>query len=274
MTGSSDVCSSDLYYNPYSKTIYFRDWNNSFVKYSLEGKYLDKIVIPEFSSSLESPSFAEAFSFLNENRICAFFSNLNGAETKRIMIFSETGDIIKLFPNNRIIKTKRFSFLMNDGIFYRNNDKLYFKETFVDTVYVVSEKELSPAYVIDQSKYNVAYERRYDNIIKFQPLNHIIENNEYIILHLIINDEHYYTIYDKKKHISLSYVAKKGFIDNINNFVPFMLSTVSYDGSFVGIVEAHILYGELEKIKNENRPELAHLFKVKEDDNPILVIVR
>ena len=272
--GPGEYSSGLGYYNPHSKTIYFKDWGNSLVKYSLEGKFLGKVKVPESSSSIEKPSYAANFSFLSENKICVFFSNLNGAESKRIMVFSESGDIIKLFPNNRIIKTNGFVFTTFDGTFYKNNDKLFFKEAFVDTVYIVSEKKISSAYIIDQGKYKITYEERYDNPNKYQPLQSIMENSNYIVLELNIDKKLYYTIYDKKKNNYNSYAAKEGFIDNINNFIPFRPSTVSDDGALVGIIEAHKVYEELEKIKTENRPELAPLSKVKEDDNPIMIIVR
>ena len=262
------------YYNPFNKSIYFKDWDDSLVKYSLEGEFLGKIKVPESSTSLESPSFASTFSFLSESKICTFFSNLNGAESKRIMIFSESGDIIKIFPNDRIIKTMGYSLFEPDGVFYRNNNKLLFKEKFVDTVYVVSEKELSPAYIIDQGKYKIAYEERYNKNLKYQPLSRILENSNYIVLELFIYEERFYTIYDKKKNIYNSYFARDGFIDNINNFVPFTPSIVSDNGAFVGIIEAPEVCEALEKLKIENNSELAPLLKVKEEDNPVLIIVR
>ena len=272
--GPGEYRSGQGYYNPYSKTIYFPDWNSGFLKYSLEGKLLSKITIPEHSSSLEYPSFATTFSFISEDLICAFFLNINGAESKRVMIFSESGEIIKLFPNNRIIKTNASVISIGRDNFYRNNNKLFFKEEFVDTVYTVTKEKLSPAYIIDQGKFKIKYENRYDNPFKFQPVTLIMENNNYVILQWITYGEKCYTIYDKNNNICNSYVAKEGFIDNINNFMPFLPTTVSYDGAFVSILEAFKVVEVLEKNKMKNNPGLAPLLKVNEYDNPILIIAR
>lgn len=269
--------SAILFYNPYNQTLYFKGWHLDLVKYSLDGKFLGKVKIPYNNDSLSSPSVAYPIATLDEYTLCAFFQNMNGKETKKLMLFSEMEDIKKMYLNTHLIDTRRMTTSTNDGLFYQYNGGLYFKETFVDTVYKVSENNLAPHYIIDFSKHYVTYEERYDHSFESTSLNEMIENDHYFLFSFSKFNEKgtYLGIYDKKKVQTEFYKYDDGFEDNINHFLSIKPTFVSEDGSLIGALEASKVYDWfIENNNNIFNQSIASLSNVLEDDNPIVVFVK
>ena len=85
------------FYNPYDGLLYFAGVNGVRIKYKLNGEYVGKMKVP-FGG--ESP---EVIVPLDSATFCAFFSNRNGKEKKRIVLFDNIGDVKKEYPNPRPI---------------------------------------------------------------------------------------------------------------------------------------------------------------------------
>ena len=68
---------------------------------------------------------------------------------------------------------------------------------------------------------------------------------------------------------------KEGIVDDITGGLPFRIQCVSSsDGAFVGVLDANEVVEWLEAhTEGEDNPRLAPLLKVKEEDNPVVVIV-
>jgi hypothetical protein len=268
--------SATLFYNPYNQTLYFQGWHLDLVKYSLDGKFLGKIKIPLQDNSLSTPSVAYPIAALDEQTLCAFFPNINGKETKKLMLFSETEDIRKMYLNIHLIDTRKMATSTNDGIFYQYNRGLYFKETFVDTVYRVSENNLTPHYIIDFSKHYVTYEDRYDHLFESTSLNVVMENDHYFLFSFSKFNlaGAYLGIYDKKKEQTEFYQYDDGFEDNINHFLPIKPTFASDDGTLIGALEASDVYDWFLDKNNIPNQSIASLSNVLSDDNPIVVFVK
>jgi hypothetical protein len=262
------------FYDAYSQSIFCQGWNSTLVKYSIEGKFMGKHTIPNPSNS----SFAYPLEMLDSTSICAFFSNLNGIETKRIIIFSESGEILKMYPNHRIMEKYPEVFSSHDGTFYRYDNKLFFKEQFVDTVYCVMQDTLMSKYVIDLSKYNIPYEKRYTDINNASSLFPLLENENCILFVYVPPTQAAICIHDKKKNQSFfyPYSFKNGIQDDINNFLPIKkIYSVGESGCFLSVLEAFDVYDKLHEADYKNPSEkVKALMNISSDDNPVVVFIK
>ena len=259
------------FYNPYNQLLYFIGYNKDLVKYTLQGEFAGKIRIPESSYR---GSTANVIDVLDESSLCAFFSNNNGRETKRIMLFDEKGKVKKMYPNTRIIKTNKDILLIPDGLFYRYQNKLYFKEEYIDTVYQVSGQQLQPKYVLNFAPYTIPYEKRYDyDDREVVTARSIYENDFYLMFYYYRYKVKYLGVYNKTTGKSTFYLYDKGIKDDLNNFMPISIYTANDDGSFIGYLYAPDVYKYVEKNKANMTGNLKSLKSISPDDNPVIVFM-
>lgn len=263
---------SSSFYNPSNKTIYFTGWNDELIKYSLDGKYQGKIKIPLQRDDFSSPSFASLFTTIDDSTLCAYFSNLNGKEQKKLVLFKENGEIESIYKNTNIIDYKGISFQTNDALFYKYNNKHYFKEMYVDTIFMVSKSNLSPQYTIDLSHFVPKYKDRYNSKKEFR-YGDLFEDKRFIYFDYGFEIKSL-ILYSKDEKKASFYKYDQGFIDDINHFLPITLKCISDDGSLIGTLPAFDVNSEMELEKNKKNPTLRNLQTVSPEDNPVIVILK
>lgn len=258
------------FFNPYNQSFYIQGYHNNFQKYALDGKYLKSIQVP-LCANFSTPAFVEP---LTSSIFCAFFSNTNGAETKRVMLFDEKGGVVKIFPNPHIIKTNKIVMDSEDGISYRYKGKVYFKEKYIDTVYQITEKQLIPEYVLNFSRYSVPYKDRYnsDPNVNVSPY-FMCENDNYIMFEYVKDNKAQLGVIDKKLGKSSFYLFEKGFVDDINHFMGVGISSMSDDGVCLGILYPVDITKYIEDNKIDFNDCLRPLKGIDPEDNPVIVFM-
>lgn len=257
------------FYNPYDSLNCFFGYYNSLVRYGLDGKYVDNIKIPMISNW----SSAKSVIPLDSTTFCTFFPNCNGSESKRIMLFDQTGDIVKEYPNNHFVKTDQFVYDSNDGLFYRYNNQVYFREKFIDTIYQVTKEQLLPIYRLDFSPYIFPYADRYHvNVNSVSSPYQIFENDHVIMFDYTREIFHELGVYDKKTSKASFFSYENGFEDDLNHFMPVEILVMLESGVCLGILSASDVCEYIDKTNIELEGSLKSLESVSKDDNPIVVI--
>ena len=89
----------------------------------------------------------------------------------------------------------------------------------------------------------------------------------------LLSSEVYHGVYDKQTGITRMAPWGKGILDDLNGFLPFEVGS-NTQSEFVGILKADKIVSWLEAHPEaKDTPGLAPLLKVKEEDNPVVVIV-
>lgn len=258
------------FYNPYNQLLYFRGYHDKLQKYTLEGKYVGSVKIPA-CGRWSSPAFIAP---LDSSTLCTFFSNNNGSESKRVMLFDEKGNIKKLFPNSHIVKTDQYILDTSDCVSYSYNNNLYFKEKYIDTVYHITAKDLMPEYILGFSPYSFPYEERYKRDPNTAVYPYSIYENENNIIFDYYKDDSQLGIYNKKTGKTSFYLYKDGIIDDINNFMPVQISSMSDDGSCLGVLYAPDICKYINKNNISLNDNLKSLKSISPEDNPIIVFIK
>lgn len=258
------------FYNPHDNLNCFFGYYNSLVRYDLNGKFVDKIKIP-MSSNWSS---AKCIIQLDSTTLCAFFSNCNGSESKRIMLFDQSG-VMKEYPNYHFVKTDQFVYDSNDGLFYRYKNRVYFREKFIDTVYQVDKERLLPIYRLDFSPYISSYEDRYHVDINLVSSPYFIfENDNFIMFNYFREIFYELGVYDKRTSNASFFSYENGFEDDLNHFMPIEISVMLENGLCLGILSASDVCEYIGKNDTELKESLKSLESISKEDNPIIVIAR
>ncbi|WP_370861813.1 DUF4934 domain-containing protein [Parabacteroides faecis] len=255
------------FYNPYDELLYFVGVNGVRVKYKLNGEYAGKMRVP-FAS--ESP---EIIVPLDSTTFCAFFSNRNGKEKKRIVLFNNVGDVKKEYPNHHFVETKMFILDTNDGLMYKYNDNYYFKEKYIDTVYQVSANQLKPEYILNITPHSVPYNERYYRYNEALSPNFIYENDKNIVFDYCKSGIYELCIYNKQTAKSSYYLCEKGLIDDINGFMSIEISTTCDDGTCLGVLNAGDVCDYIEKNEISADTHFNFIKSISPDDNPVVVFM-
>lgn len=255
------------FYNPYDGLLYFLGVNGMWVKYKLSGEYVGKMKVP-FAS--ESPGIVVP---LDSVTFCAFFSNRNGKEKKRIVLFDNNGEIKKEYPNHHFVETKMFILDTNDGLMYKYKDNYYFKEKYIDTVYQVSANRLKAEYILNITPYSVPYKERYYRHNEAISPNFIYENDKSIAFDYCKNGIYELCIYNKQTAESSYYLCEKGLIDDINGFMSTEITTTCEDGTCLGVLNASDICDYVEKNGSSANTHLNFIKSLAPDDNPVVVLM-
>lgn len=263
---------------PYNeeKNIVYAGRNKKRYGYSLDGQLKDTLIIPELVSEIGN---------IDENTFAAFLPNYQGDEKNKIIIFNEKDSLIKTFPNYLSApKTDAFFIWNPNSWFYKLNKQLFFYELFNDTLFHVSTNSLAPRFIFDMGLYSPPYEMKTSpqfEASKYFLIQTINESSKYLFCAFNFNKRNYIAIYDKdqKETIVNDYSAEsgKGFINNINEFVPLEFSSINEKGELICTIEAYKIKQWFEKNPEKvlQLPEyLRGLINIKETDNPVIIIAK
>lgn len=267
------------FFNESLQVYYFIGWNGNLIKYSLNGNFLGSVKIPHFQYSLTSPSIPIEYSYLNDTLLVCSFSNFTGIETKSIMVFTEKGEVIKIFPNKYIYKNKKQVLVTFEIRFHHFNKSLYFHDRYIDTVYRLTAERFIPAFVLNRGKFRPTYESRWwpkdkkveSNLI-FQPM--YFENSNYITFNFDFNKEKYFGLYNKLNKSFKASIINEGIKNDVDGFLNLIFSSTNIEGELVCLIQPD----EVLKWKKQNsvgsKTTINNLSNVKMEDNPIVIIAK
>ena len=155
-----------------------------------------------------------------------------------------------------------------DPCLWKLGNEVYFKHRSNDTIYQVKDRALQPRYYFNLGDYHIAYEGRIlsEKLVNGIFINYVLENPKAIFFtfkrkkngKLDAND--YWGVFDKQTQ-SLKISDEALLHDTKNAYVVQELHSVANDGTVVGLVSA------------EKLMEVDADLKIKEDDNPVVVLI-
>lgn len=205
-----------------------------------------------------------------------------GDEKKKIIIFNKEDSIIKIFPNYLSFPFMgQINILFINSWFYKLNNQLNFCERFNDTLFNITSNSLIPRFVFDKGSYSFPYELRSSGSwSKYFLTENILESSKYLFYTFSFEGKIYTAMYDKEKKTTIvnDYIGEsgKGYINNIQDFVPLELSSINKQGELTCTIDAYKvrLWFETNSDKADHLPEnIQKLKKIPDSGNPIVAIV-
>lgn len=243
------------------------------------GKFLRKIPMANRRS----------FDFLmyDDTTTFAFSQSLGESGAPRLTLGNLSGDVIKQYYHP-IIDKKTTGGLWTGGFFrstYRYDNKIQYKEYYVDTLYHVGRTQLEPRYVFDLGSYALPIEKRMEYTTEYMEdaesyLRYdVYETDNYILMPYMSWLAFYQgnlakkkmAIYNKKD--GSCFQISGGILENdLSGGIPMIPEGVTGNNSIFSIWTVDALYEEAEK--NPNIQKLLEKNNVQFDDNPMIMIVR
>jgi hypothetical protein len=244
--------------------------------YSLDGQLKDTLTIPELVSEIGN---------IDDNLFAAFLPDYQGGEKKKIIIFNHKDSFLKTFPNYLSApKTLSFFAWNPNSWFYRLNKQLYFYQLFNDTVFHVKSNYITPRFVFNMGQYSPPYEMKTSP--EFEPDKYFVmqtiqESSKYLFCSYNFTKKNYTAIFDKNIRTTVvndySPESGRGFINNINDFVPLEFSSINEKDEMICTIDAYkIKQWFAENIdKMEQLPgNVKSLKDIQETNNPVVLIAK
>jgi hypothetical protein len=277
------------YFDQTHETIYTLGSIDNILTYNLQGDVKDNFKISaQFSTEIEG--FPDSFSnasfqtYLDSNTFVSYVQNYTGNEKKKIVLFDKD-TIIKIFPNYLSWeRTPSSNIGVVTPVFYHYDNRLFFKETFNDTLFEVKNDALIPHFVFSFGKYGIPYSRQNEYITLIQSantmtVNSFTENKHYFFFIISKADKSYLSYYDKKKN-SL-HVCKgndplpSSITDDINNFLPITQFHINERNELICYFDALLVRKWIDYNPDKAR-SLANKYPwlkdFDESDNPVILI--
>lgn len=287
--------------------IVFTGWNNEQVVYNSNGSYAGKFKIPIEISEFPAVTVSN---YIDGQTLIAHTSATKG-KPDLITVFRDSTVINRFFPfgtdslfykvtpedieSISIISNHGFgpgmmfisyknkaegAYPLGDHFFWHQGKDTFFKEQFNDTIYQVTEKSLLPVRYLDLAAYHWDVEKRFDKEESHAIYPTEILEGENGILIRFITDLYnkrmvYNAFFDKKSGIIKVSDYRNAIENNLNGFLPLQPASVSPEGEFVQIIPAEevVAWFEEHTSPGDIPAEVATLKKVREEDNPVVVIM-
>lgn len=267
-----------------SSVYYFIGWKGDLLKYSIDGKFLGSLAIPGFDGSFEKPSLPDRYTYLNKNLFACYFMNINGLETKSLMIINGKGEVVKIIPNRHIIKDVKTAINTGRASFHHFNNSTFFQEFYNDTVFMISSERISPYFILKRGKYRPPYESLWWPVQKSREANLIIqpkylEGPRFISFdfNYIFNHDRFFALYDKASKSLKVTGNTSGIRNDIDDFMDLTFTGINEAGELSCLIQSQDLLKWIgdnnEKLKSL-KPELQNLKNIDPGDNPIVVIAK
>lgn len=250
------------------------------IAYAFNGEYKGAIVLnPDVDDVVK----------LSDNCFAGYLPNFEGNGSVKVGLYDSLGNVMKTFPNHNIAPNEEgaINIWNPHGWFYRFNKQTFFAEQFNDTLYSIDSNQLTPRYLLSLGKYSAPYEKQ--NSMDFASrqagnyflFNSIFESQKYLFYTFRYQSQVITGIYDKiTQTVGFSTpdtpMITEGIVDDVNNLIPFSLSSISNNEELVGLVEAHKVVQWVSENNLQNAPisQVHKLEQMEENDNPLVVIAK
>lgn len=157
---------------------------------------------------------------------------------------------------------------MEDPCLWNYNGETYFKKRFNDTIYQVKDQWLQPRYIFDLGDRQIPYDERFktEGMQERISIEYMLESRKVLLFmfktnHFHIEPNVYWGVYNKSTN-EVKVSECKYLKDENDRCVVEELHTATSDGEIVGLISA------------EQYMKISGNSQVKEDDNPIAVILK
>lgn len=253
--------------------------------YNLEtGRFLYDVKVPHLESA--------AMVMYGDSTIVTFVDNGNGREKTQLYLTTLKGDTVKLYPRYEEFEVKNgwsYSFGgTEDRYLFKYDGMVCLKDYSNDTLYTVTPESMEKRYVFDLGKYHLPFEYSYPALNGDE--NKYNELAAPYIRYAVLETTHYlffpYThwagkerskpklaMYDKKS--GECFRVKDNIIkDDLTNGMYVYYPHGSFDENTLVIAhQAEHIYRYAEEVPENKILEHPQLKGLREDDNPVLMIV-
>lgn len=297
--------------NEQTGSIYFEGWKDELVCYGVDGffkgvvkipegkgtySYLDDHTIVSHSVGMFGKGQDRVSIFRDNEAICTICTNepdslAFGIDEIESIFVLKGGDASKVYSPVALQGAILIEFkggekasvtLPSNTRLWRVEQNLYFKEAYNDTIYQVKDSLLIPSRLFDLGEYHWNYDDRFekkcDNAIV---ITQILESENLMLCRFLTG------IYHKEKITNYNALLNKttgelkistlneGIIDDLTDFLSFQPLSVSHRGEYAGLIPADQVVSWFEEnIGTKDLPkEIQILKQVKEEDNPVVVIM-
>jgi hypothetical protein len=280
--------------------LYFKRRPNQLIKYNMKGAFCGKVEFP-------TPPGLASYYLISDSEIIGYFNDF--AQTSQIDLgfFDKEGllndTIPSFFPKTVSMEevksinvrkgllygtgaiifdlkddTKKV-YVMNPPRIWKNNGNIRFKEDFIDTIYTVSNKQLTPSIIFNLGKYHWEAHESVQNTNERIYIADISENETFIFFKCVrglFTDEpvFYNGLYNKKTGETKLSKTGDAIEDDLTHFMPFTPFGLSTTGEFVSLVEAGNIIEWLEEHPEaKNNENLPFLKTLNEEMNPVIILI-
>ena len=297
---------SEVFFNMEKPTI-FIDNNQKILEYDYHGKF-----IRSFSKPRPSYKLLSKIGYAGKDLFVGF-AMYDGTNRFNYCIFNQNGDTVKIFPNYIFFNRGSFANTAFTGLApFRVADRTYLKNNANDTLYVLNDLDLQPAYVFSFGKYSISKEdfEIQGNVAKKISMSRLIGMPNYFFYTMnfpetlsgpkskpeysraleqyVSNDRRrIYGLYDiaKKTNILLDTDnhLQKGIVNDMNGGLPFIPLYYAGNNTVIGIWTVTDMqemltddYFAKQTIKDpQAHQKLKEILRnLKYDDNPIVVVAK
>lgn len=241
-----------------------------------------------FNTPNDDRYYVTSYASLNNDLFIGFHPNPACDQNLKLVVFNKAGQVINTFSNHLECVNYdpgRISFNSSEGAFYHWNNQVGFKETYNDTLFMVSADTLSAKAVFNSGEFSLPYEEKKKLQIEdragYYSITSFDETDLHIFFQLLYKGNRHSGIYTKntgKTQISRRGKSGiQGFTNDLDNFLPFNPVYATNQGELVGFIEAPDVIGWLDENPEKARalpPRLMELTNLREDDNPIVMVVK
>lgn len=274
--------------------VFIKTAGNKILTYDMEGNYIDSWNIPpaiDLNDCSQIVSGDRLFVYkrylFSDKRFDIWRLNLQNrqietsmseptipikAEIQGMPVFFQGFGNIPASPACYIypLKDNGYAFYYKeDPCMWNFKEEAFLKERFNDTIYQIKNNQLLPRYIFDLGDKQWSYDKRYsaDGVADKICIDYVLEGNKVLFFMFKTNYfnipecKTYWAVYDKVSHI-LKVSDTPEIKDSVNNCLIDGLHSATSDGTIVGLISVE---NYLESTKRQD---------VKEDDNPIAVLIK
>lgn len=277
----------------------------NYAGFSINGGMKTTYTLPEHSFS-DSLMFSVISNWrINNSTYLGYTKNHTGNFSTKIVVFNSKGEIVNRFPNYNSFQSNIDGIVSLDrwqGWFYQLQDTIRFYEDYTDTIFTVSENDISPRYFLNMKELSPPYhiqaipESYKNERLEYFQLLKIRESSRFVFFYLVFERFSYMGYYDKKtketricdnladrsfyKFPEYWAVRNIGFVNDMDSFIPIGTGSTFY----INRQNELITYASAYEVKRwfDMNPEKAirlpdHLRKLKpegEENNPIIIILK
>jgi len=172
----------DIFFNTDKPTIFISDYHK-ILEYDFNGAYIRSIPKPIIED--ENAMFC---SYIADNLFIGQLSISSGKNKYRYCIFDGNGVTVAFLPNYTYFNRSGFRFINYDGALQpiRVDENNYLKDYVNDTIYILENLTMKPAYVYKLGKYTFSKE------YLEKPIDDRLENKAFVIRHLLGTQNYFF----------------------------------------------------------------------------------
>jgi len=188
-----------------------------------EDQALRSITIPDLSIGEGfSKGLLTQFAVLADRSLVGYMMNFSGDEKIKLVQFDSLGNVIKIHPNHLTFRKKPGRIRLERTSFHYYQRDLFFKEPYNDTLFRLSNEELSPQYIFKSKNRSPIYEEQ-DFLEKedrgeLYLIDGIFQDDTFIYFKYRFREEESFGVYSKKDKWT-KFIDKNNQETNLNAFI-------------------------------------------------------